>query len=1047
MKKYLVMGVGLLVVMLSPIAIWYIQKPISLEVAIIDKTVPDESYQEHLGINWILNHGKYVKKDGSSYLITADQDNLQVDETTKNDSSKDVPESYDDADVIYLADTSGELRKSEWEAIQKRLQQEKRSTFIVESTNFASTTSEKVQEMMTDDLQIERSGWIGRYFGELDPTINKEIPEWIFELYSEKEKQDWIYEGSGFILVQKKTKELVILTNKHVTGEIHLAFTDVGQEKFSMKKPIPYGEWFDIVRARDEQDVFATYEWNLTEAGREILKEHELPTSFAAIVGSRKGNAMSYYVAGHFTNIEKVPTFYQYKWLPIIKKMVTRLNFSDNRFYWQGSVPLIDALLKESTKPVKEMESVRKEGLHHSARVKDNSFEVLVDDEWQPITIKGVNIGMAKPGTFPGEAGITEEEYSRWFTYIGEMGANSIRVYTLHPPGFYRALKRYNEEHKEPIYVFHGIWIDEEPLEESLDAFTASSTEKFQDEMKRVVDAVHGNAKIDAQPGHASGSYNSNISRYVIGWIIGIEWYPRMVEGTNQKHAGIGDYKGQYVGTEKAEPFEYWLAEQLDVLVQYETEKYDWMRPLSFTNWPTTDLLDHPYEPLEEEDLVGVNPNVIQVKGPLTAVEQFASYHVYPYYPDFLNYDEDYLQFKDFRGEHNSYAAYLKDLHEAHSMPVLIAEFGVPASRGLTHENPFGWNQGFHSEQQQGEIVKRLYEDIIHEGMLGGLVFTWQDEWFKRTWNTANLDNPDRRPFWSNAQTNEQQFGLLSFDRHKISLDGQLEDWTDAEVLYENRQTIMRKMAVDHDERYIYIRLDIDGSMDFDETYYPMLLFDTLPGQGNTNIAGIELGEGVEFMLKFQGTSNTRLYVDEYYDLFRNVYGYQLGMIDDFNETPIKNTGLFNPIELVLNRAMTIPITNQEIPFLKYETGILKHGISNPQRSEFDSLADFYMDEINGTIEIRLPWLLLNFTDPTQREVWADLYDERKDKEIIEGVRVSALLLGEDGTVVSSFPPIQDGKVAHEATKMYTWETWDLPQKEERLKASYYILQKAFQQQ
>ncbi|MRH43354.1 hypothetical protein GH741_11760 [Aquibacillus halophilus] len=54
------------------------------------------------------------------------------------------------------------------------------------------------------------------------------------------------------------------------------------------------------------------------------------------------------------------------------------------------------------------------------------------------MTIKGVNIGMAKPGHFPGEVAITEEEYYRWFKLIGEMNANTIRVYTIHPPGFYR---------------------------------------------------------------------------------------------------------------------------------------------------------------------------------------------------------------------------------------------------------------------------------------------------------------------------------------------------------------------------------------------------------------------------------------------------------------------------------------------------------------------------------------------------------------------------------------------------------------------------------
>ena len=229
---------------------------------------------------------------------------------------------------------------------------------------------------------------------------------------------------------------------------------------------------------------------------------------------------------------------------------------------------------------------------------------------------------------------------------------------------------------------------------------------------------------------------------------------------------------------------------------------------MSFTNWVTTDLLDHPSEPSGDEDLVGVNPNVIYTKGEMQAPGQFASYHVYPYYPDFFNFDQKYLNYKDFRGNNNSYAGYLKDLHEAHRMPVLIAEFGIPAARGMTHENVYGWNQGHMSEQQQGETLQHLYEDIMHEGLLGGLIFIWQDEWFKRTWNTMDYDDPNRRPFWSNAQTNEQQFGVLSFDRFKVKVDGNTTEWKGTQ-LYNTSPSDTTDFAVDYDERYLYFKLKV----------------------------------------------------------------------------------------------------------------------------------------------------------------------------------------------------------------------------------------------
>ncbi len=127
-------------------------------------------------------------------------------------------------------------------------------------------------------------------------------------------------------------------------------------------------------------------------------------------------------------------------------------------------------------------------------------------------------------------------------------------------------------------------------------------------------------------------------------------------------------------------------------------------------------------------------------------------------------------------------------------MPVLVAEFGVPSSRGMTHVNVDGMNQGFLSETEQGQMDTRLFQSIVSEGYAGGLLFTWQDEWFKRTWNTMDLDNSNRRPYWNNQQTNEQHFGLLSFDPGKkesaIIVDGESIDWdvARAKTFYQSRE-------------------------------------------------------------------------------------------------------------------------------------------------------------------------------------------------------------------------------------------------------------------
>ncbi|MGN0963135.1 MAG: hypothetical protein ACI4PP_06125, partial [Clostridia bacterium] len=48
--------------------------------------------------------------------------------------------------------------------------------------------------------------------------------------------------------------------------------------------------------------------------------------------------------------------------------------------------------------------------------------------------LKGVNLGLGKPGSFTADYSITKEEYLRWLGQIKDLGANTIRVYTIAPP-------------------------------------------------------------------------------------------------------------------------------------------------------------------------------------------------------------------------------------------------------------------------------------------------------------------------------------------------------------------------------------------------------------------------------------------------------------------------------------------------------------------------------------------------------------------------------------------------------------------------------------
>lgn len=420
-------------------------------------------------------------------------------------------------------------------------------------------------------------------------------------------------------------------------------------------------------------------------------------------------------------------------------------------------------------------------------------------------------MGTAKPGYFPGEFGITKDDYLRWFKQISEMNANIIRVYTLQSPEFYKALYEHNRYVDEPLYIMHGVWVNEEKMLDEMDAFSPTIIDSFKDEICDVIDAIHGNLTIDERVGEAFGNYTKDISPYIMGYILGTEWDPYFVQSTNEQNAGINQFEGKYVFTTEASPIEIFFAQMIEHAVDYEVAQYQMQHPVAMTNWVTTDIINHEKDLDEQNMLDNINVETIQATDSFKS-NLFVSYHVYPYYPDFLNYDAQYTSYLDENGQTNSYVAYLKKLKNLHSRPIVISEFGVPTSRGITHiDLNRGFNQGMISEKDQAEMDVTMLNEIYEEGYAGAIVFSWQDEWFKRTWNTMDFDDEDARPYWADRMTNEEYFGILSFDSgqkdKQIYLDGKTSDWSKKELIDSNEKM---KLYIDSDVAYVYIRVHKD---------------------------------------------------------------------------------------------------------------------------------------------------------------------------------------------------------------------------------------------
>lgn len=637
--------------------------------------------------------------------------------------------------------------------------------------------------------------------------------------------------------------------------------------------------------------------------------------------------------------------------------------------------------------------------------------------------IKGVNLGSGIPGYFATDYAISKETYKRWFSYIEQMGANTIRVYTILSPEFYEAFYEYNKDKENPLYLIHGVWLDDYILNSKVDALSFQET--FLKNMKTMIDVIHGRRYIPVNNQYASGLYTANISKWVIGYIFGVEWEDVTVSYTDHKYENT-TYKGKYIETkENTTPFVNMLAYVGDMAIQYESEKYKHQRLVAFSNWPTTDPFDYREEittyfkkcaKVDVENIVFTD----NFKG-----GTFASYHVYPYYPDYLNYEENKENYVDDTGKINTYFAYLKKLADYHTIPVVISEFGVSTGRGMAHKDEnTGFNKGNMTEEEQGKALVSMYQSILSSGCAGGIVFTFQDEWFKHTWNTMQNVNLNFTPYWSDVQTNEQYFGLLSFDPGKEKsvsyVDGDIEEWTENDIVKREDNT---SISMKYDEKYIYLMVNVKDYDPSKKLYIPM---DITPNSGSktTNISSNTYNRDIDFLIEINGKENSRIYVQEYYDALLAIFSFNVTGSSIYFHPPLKNSSSFHTIRLILQTANALLMNDKEALAETYETGLLRYGNGNPSSSEYNSLADFI---INGdTIELRIPWQILNFSNPSRMMIHDDYFKNYGIEEI--PIKEMHIGVGLEDT----------NEISLESVPLKGWK--NKVTYHERLKQSYYIL-------
>ena len=192
---------------------------------------------------------------------------------------------------------------------------------------------------------------------------------------------------------------------------------------------------------------------------------------------------------------------------------------------------------------------------HINTFVRTENKEILIKDKdkWKPFEVRGIDMGSGIPGEWSTDYAITKETYLHWFQLIQEAGANTLRVYSVQNPSFYKAFYEYNSQHEEPLYLLQGIWVNDYIQNSRVDAYADSFAGKLLDNCLVTVDVIHGKRLIINNDADTStGLYLHDVSKWVLGYIIGNGWEDTTVAYTDEKYPDMEPYKTIFGALQKS---------------------------------------------------------------------------------------------------------------------------------------------------------------------------------------------------------------------------------------------------------------------------------------------------------------------------------------------------------------------------------------------------------------------------------------------------------------------------------------------------------------
>ncbi|MBE9510071.1 MAG: hypothetical protein IMY71_04265 [Bacteroidetes bacterium] len=384
MKKFLILIIIILIVILFfpvlNIVKWSMQPKRPLNVLILDKTVPTFNRYNHKSFHWILTHNKYVKGKKRLYSYKKDYFGFvplrplrEKKWETRRIRLAEIIELADSLDALYYADTYGVYFNDWYQGINRsnrsRLiygglnnsdylllkEMKDRNKLIIAEYNILSYPTAPLERNKTENVfDIHWTGWSGKYYKDLNPETNPDLPKWIVKLYEKQYLEIWPFTNSGIILVKNDNKVVVLENETHLDFDVPFIYSSkTTQENYEVPNQINYPYWFNIIES-GENIVLSEFKIHTNYVGDSLLEANLIPEIFPAVIMQPEKKHYFYFSGDFAHNIINYPTAY-FNDIEKIEKYLYNNEFSDKRkFYWKYYKPLVTNILDDYYLELKE---------------------------------------------------------------------------------------------------------------------------------------------------------------------------------------------------------------------------------------------------------------------------------------------------------------------------------------------------------------------------------------------------------------------------------------------------------------------------------------------------------------------------------------------------------------------------------------------------------------------------------------------------------------------------------------------------------------------